>query len=88
MNKTQQQMTPTTPASFYDFNEEVVEVPLISLMTIVSGLKLSVKFNEDFQGTVRSARKILSTPTGYPVEDILHHLSTVLEETKEYYGLD
>jgi hypothetical protein len=49
-----QTMTPTTPANFYDFKEEIVSIPLISLTTLVSGLKLSVKFNEDFKSIINT----------------------------------
>ena len=87
MMKTQT-ITPTTPANFYDFKEEIVSIPLISLTTLVSGLKLSVKFNEDFKGCVKTARHLLSTPKGYRTEDILHHLETSLADTKAHYGIE
>lgn len=83
-----QNMTPTTPANIYDFNEEIVSIPLISLTTLVSGLKLSVKFDEDFKGCVKTARHLLSTPKDYRTEDILHHLETALADTKAYYGIE
>ena len=35
----------------------------------------------------RAARKLLSTPKGYLLEDILFHLETCLTETEEYYGI-
>ncbi len=80
-------MTPTTPATIYDFNDKLVSLPLISLMTLVSGLKISVKLNEDFNGCVKSARKLLSTPKGYNTKHILEHLEECLKNTKEHYGL-
>jgi len=83
-----QSITPTTTATFYDFNEEVISIPLISLTTLVAGLKLSVKLKEDFKGCIRTARSLLSTPKGYATKDILNHLEQALSDTKEYYGVN
>jgi len=83
-----QSITPTTPANFYDCNEEIISIPLISLTTLVSGLRLSDKFNEDYKGCVGAARHLLSTPKGYKIKDILHHLETALADTKAYYGIE
>lgn len=80
-------ITPTTPANIYDFNDEVVSIPLISLTTLVKGLELRVKVNEDVFNVEPRCRELLSTPEGYPVEDILAHLALCLKNTKEFYGI-
>jgi len=80
-------ITPTTPANIYDFNNEVVSLPLVSLTVLARGVKLSLALGEDFNGTVKSARELLSAPEDYPVEFIEEHLSLCLENTKDFYGI-
>jgi hypothetical protein len=80
-------ITPTTPANIYDFNDEVVSLPLISLTVLVKGLELRVKVKEDVFNVEPRCRELLSAPDDYPVEDILAHLALCLENTKEFYGI-
>ena len=83
------QITPTTPATFYGFNDQLVTVPLITLSAYVVALKGIVRtgFDVTGQGIEEKARELLETPEGYPVEDILWHLETVKEQTHEHYGI-
>ena len=80
-------ITPTTTASFYGFDDQVIELPLITLAAYVVALKCIVKNGIDptGQNVEAKARDLLGTPKNYAVEDILEHLREVKKQTEEYY---
>ena len=79
-------MTPTTPATFYAFDDSLVSIPLLSLTAWISAVKMAIRLGNEGPWT-RTIRKRLKTPEGYSLEDILDHLVTVREETHAHYGL-
>jgi hypothetical protein len=78
---------PMTPATFYDFREELVTVPLITLNTWVTGLRLRVKHGVDIGGVEQAARQHLHIPKHYKVVDLLDHLEESLAQTNTFYGV-
>ena len=83
-------MTPTTPATFYDFNEEVVSIPVVTLLALYVAFKAHVNHGIDPTdgGIKERVYDLLSCPADYPEEDVLWHLSMVREQTLEHYGRD
>jgi hypothetical protein len=79
-------INPTTPATFYAFDDSLVSVPLVTLAVWVAGVKIAAKMGEETNLT-KVVRKKLKTPKGYPLEDILDHLEKCKAETHEYYGV-
>jgi len=82
-------ISPTTPATFYDANDELVSIPVITLAAYVIALKGIVETGFDVTGqdVEEKARELLSTPIGYPVEDIYAHLAEVKRNTDIHYGI-
>lgn len=81
-------ITPTTPATFYGFKDQLVSIPLITLTVWVKGLQLAEKLGEDIHNIDPVVRKFLEAPDDYPTEYMLEHLEEVLRQTKEFYGIE
>ena len=82
-------ISPTTPATFYGFNDQLVTMPLVSLAAYVVALRGIVKTGFDVTGqdAESKVREFLETPAGYPLEDILAHLEECKRQTYDYYGI-
>jgi len=82
-------ITPTTPATFYDYNEELVSVPLITLALWAKALRciLDHGINPTSSDVEAVVREKLSTPDACPLDAIVEHIETCYAETKEYYGV-
>jgi len=84
-------ISPTTPATIYGFNDQLISMPLITLtaykIAICSIAKHGLDPTPD-QQCEKIVRKLLQTPKGYPIEHIAEHLTIALKETKEHYGIE
>ena len=56
-------VTPTTPATFYGFNDQLISIPLITLSTWVVGLKSIV--NHDVDPTGGSLKGVIYSAARY-----------------------
>jgi hypothetical protein len=74
-------ITPTTPATFYDFNDELVTVPLVTLAAWAAG------YGRDINGIREIVRAFLSVPEGYEDEYVREHIQLCYKNTKEHYGI-
>lgn len=83
-------LTPTTPATFYDFKDEVISVPLVTLAAWCAAFKCVVE--KDFDPTGRDVTKViykaLSAPESYSKRAMLDHLLEVKRQTHEFYGIE
>jgi len=82
-------ITPTTPATFYDFNDDLISVPLVTLSgwTIALRSILNHGVNPTSVDVESIVREKLNTPDWLSLEGIVAHLETCLAETKEFYGV-
>jgi hypothetical protein len=82
-------ITPTTPATFYGFNDQLISIPLISLSAYVVALRGIVKHGADLTGKdiEGRVRALLEAPDDYAIVDIYDHLDDALEETERHYGV-
>ena len=74
-------ITPTTPATFYDFNDEVVTVPLVTLAAWCAG------YERDINDIQEIVREFLSVPEWYENDFVIDHIKLCYKNTKEHYGI-
>ena len=70
-------MAPNTPVRLYDFNDELITVPFITLMTWARGLKA---FGEGH--IADTVRQYLSAPADYPLDELVYHINTSYDDIK------
>ena len=81
-------MNPTYEVNIWDFNEELVTVKLLTLMTWTSALKAELAGYQVTQVAVFPiVRKHLSVPKSYPDRDLYHHIKDSYANIKEQLGM-
>ena len=95
-------ITPTTPATFYDWNDEPMSVPIITLSAWEIGIRSIAEHGIDptpGQNLEVIVRKALGVPDGLKVTehgdgskqrviDVMSwHLTEAYHATKEHYGI-
>lgn len=74
----------------YNFNDEVVAVPLFQLLQWKHALKLEMKTGMTFQGGRKASthvRKFLSAPRSFKIEGLYNHIASSLESINEQLGV-
>ena len=73
----------------WDFNEELQSLPLVTLATWASAMKLELKtgMKHSSGSVIAKARKFLSAPKSYPKELLVDHIVTSHQSAKEQLGL-
>lgn len=81
-------MSPAQECNIWDFNEELVTVKVLTLMTWTSALKSELKgFQVTPQPVFPIVREYLSVPKSYPDDMLYQHIADSYQNVKEQLGV-
>jgi hypothetical protein len=80
-------MRPDQQCNIWDFNDEKVAIPIITLAVWASGLKLAL-VGIDMNGVESVVRSRLSVPASYPLDDLCQHIQTSLADMKSQLEIE